>query len=98
LADTPDWLDYGKMAAILELLCELVGRLDNATLSTATAMTAASDHRDRGDTVADPSLALEIETLQAALGPLLGRVGSPPLRSRADVNRLAEQLRMVLRI
>jgi hypothetical protein len=36
LADTPDWLDYDKMATIHEMLCELVVQLEHRPIRVAT--------------------------------------------------------------
>jgi len=96
LADTPDWLDYDKMAAIHGLLCELVPRLDGTSLERDTGLRAPAAFAGRESAADDPSLGLEIETLQAAFGSQLGLFGAPPLRSRADVNQLAKRLRMFL--
>ena len=101
LADTPDWLDYDKMAAIHGLLSELVVELDNAPLNRAAdSPSAAARHgsQNAADANNDPSLSLEIATLQAALGPLLRQFGAPVLRSRNDVTLLARQLKQLLRI
>lgn len=96
LADTPDWLDYDKMAAIHGLICELVTRLDGTALDRDMGVRAPAAFAGRESADDDPSLGLEIETLQAAFGPLLGLFGAPPLRTRADVNQLAKRLRMFL--
>ena len=96
--DTPDWLDYDKMAAIQELLCELVKSLDTAELARHLEATPALGDPQSVPVTDDPSLSLEIATLQAALGPLLRQFGAPPLRSRRDVTQLAGQLKQLLRI
>ena len=61
---------------------------------------AAARHgsQNAADANNDPSLSLEIATLQAALGPLLRQFGAPVLRSRNDVTLLARQLKQLLRI
>jgi len=79
--DTPDRLNYNKMAAISAYLNSLLRRL------------AAKDlPRDLG--MCDP-VALEIERMQAILGPLLpSLVGRPgPLQTRADVQAVVSKMR-----
>ena len=79
--DTPDRLNYKKMAAISDYLNRLLANL------------AATD-LPRGLGMCDP-LALEIERMQAILGPLLpsllGRPG--PLRTRGDIRDVVSKMR-----
>jgi hypothetical protein len=68
--DTPDRLNYTKMAAIAELVESMIRRVDAARLA---------GRFDAGDT-----LALELETVERHFGHLLGR--GRKLRGRADID------------
>ena len=80
-SDTPDRLNYSKMARIAQLVIGLVKGLDKAELDAEAQQV---------DTIA-----FEARRLQAALGPIAFRIllkiaGVPGIRTRKDMDRVAE--------
>lgn len=84
--DTPDRLNYAKMARICEFLVALVGLLAEEELPRA----------NRSASVEVDTTALEIELLHEAFGPALPLVqqvvGLPRIATRADLDTLARRV------
>ncbi len=76
--DTPDRLDFGKVRAVAEYVLRILSELDDRPLDP--------------DRPAEDTLALELQTIRAVLGPL-GLVSLVMLRGRSDLDRFAEWLR-----
>ncbi len=76
--DTPEKLDYAKMARIADLVEAIVRDVGGR------GATGASDEHD-------PTLATDLATMRRAMGPTLERMGMP-LRDRADIERVAAYL------
>jgi hypothetical protein len=88
-SDTPDRLNYLKMARICGLVVSLCCQLDTTELATDDRL---ATHASLQNGVAD-STALEIELIDAAFGsflkPILASIGFTSLASRQDLDRLA---------
>jgi len=78
-SDTPEKLNYKKMARISELLVNVASAVAKADLSAE---------------VPDDDFTVELEavSIQKALGPLLRFIGVKSMRSRADVDAFANEL------
>ena len=89
--DTPDRLDYRKMARLARYLTELAGRLDATALPTAGPVGAAGP-----PSYEESSIDLELKWMRRAFGPylplLLRRAGVAALRCRGDLDRIAKLL------
>jgi len=79
--DTPDRLNYSKMAAVAEYTSTLLARLSTTELP-------------KGSGMCDP-LNLEIARMQAILGPLLPVLAgkSGPIRTRAQIGEVVSRMR-----
>jgi len=92
VTDTPERLNYDKMARICEYLVELCQALDGTEL-TVSEQAATQESIDNG--VVDTT-SLEIELIQRAFGdalePFLAAIDMDSLDSRSDLDQLAERL------
>lgn len=83
-SDTPEKLNYAKLAALTRWVGELVLRLDDLDLSPS---------RDPAAAAADHSAPFEAASIARALSPAtLARLALPPPRTRDDVNAFVRRL------
>jgi len=92
VTDTPDRLNYEKVARICEYLVELCQSLDGTELTVGEQ---AATHESIESGVVDTT-SLEIELIQRAFGdavePFLAAIGMESLSSRRDLDQLAARL------